>query len=125
MARERRKGKEFSPATKVKAYERSGGKCESCGVSLKLGKINYDHAIAIGLGGDNSLANCVVLCLPCHGEKTHGQDNPIMRKADAQHKAEIGATRAKRQIANRRKPERPPRDKLELPPRRPMFVDKN
>ncbi len=121
MSRERRKGKEFSPATKVKAYERCGGRCEGCGAVLRPGKFHYDHVVAVGLGGENSLENCAVLCRPCHDEKTHGSDNRIMGKADAQKKAHIGATRQKAKIPSRAKAAKPERDKLPLPPRRSIY----
>jgi 5-methylcytosine-specific restriction endonuclease McrA len=68
---EGRKGKEFSPATKVKAYERCGGKCEGCGAALMPGRFAYDHVVSVGLGGTNRLENCAVLCKPCHDAKTH------------------------------------------------------
>lgn len=129
MSRDSRKGKEFSPATMVAAYKRSGGFCEMvwdgvrCGLPLQTGRIEYDHKRAIGLGGDNSLENCVCACKPCHDRKTHGHDNPIMRKADAQQKVHIGATRQKAKIPSRRKPAKEPRDKLPLPERRGLYVD--
>lgn len=127
MARDRRKGKEFSPATKVKAYERSGGVCEMvwdgvrCGLPLQPGRIEYDHDKAIGLGGDNSLSNCVCACKPCHDRKTQEEDMPVMRKADAQQKAHIGATRQKAKIPSRPKPPKPERDKLPMPARRWIY----
>jgi 5-methylcytosine-specific restriction endonuclease McrA len=121
MGRERRKGKEFSPTTKLAGYERSGGKCESCGAPLAIGKFHYDHKRAIGLGGDNSLSNLELLCLPCHSDKTHSSDNPTMRKADAQRKAHIGATRQKAKIPSRPKAAPIERDKLPLPPRRGIY----
>jgi hypothetical protein len=33
------------------------------------------------LGGDTSLTNCAVLCLPCHGVKTQKIDVPMIAKA--------------------------------------------
>ncbi len=64
---------EFSEKTKLLAFKRSGGCCEcGCGTPLSPGKIDYeyDHRIAAGLGGDNSLDNCVVLLRGHHREKT-------------------------------------------------------
>ena len=60
--------------------------CEGCGLSAERG-VEYDHALADGLGGKATLENCLVLCIPCHKAKTHGHDRPIMQKADAQFKA--------------------------------------
>lgn len=59
---------------------RAQGKCESCGMRLKVGAVHYDHIIACDLGGDNSLSNCMVLCVPCHKEKTRKADMPAIAK---------------------------------------------
>ena len=62
---------EFSAKTKLEAWHRSGGVCE-CGCTIKLypGGYEYDHRIPCGLGGDNSLDNCVVLVRGHHLDKT-------------------------------------------------------
>lgn len=79
--------KEFSRKTRRQAWERSNEMCEGtryrpmppnsnivepyrCNAPLAIGRFEYDHAIPDWMGGDNSLANCVVLCLHCHDEKT-------------------------------------------------------
>jgi 5-methylcytosine-specific restriction endonuclease McrA len=63
--------KEFSYKTKVLAARRSLGICEcGCGGPLMPGKIQYDHVIPCGLGGDNSLDNCAVLTTGHHADKT-------------------------------------------------------
>src|SRR6266446_9538238 len=80
--------KEFSRRVKALAFKRCMDEdgiphCERCGVILVAGNINFDHDISDGLGGDNSLAKCKVLCIKiCHAKKTLTQDNPIMQKAD-------------------------------------------
>lgn len=98
MSRETRKGKEFTATTKAQAFKRADGKCEGCGQKLQPGRFHYDHCKAIALGGDNSLANCAVLCTPCHREKTTREDTPHIVKADAQRKAHNGITPPKRPI---------------------------
>lgn len=81
---------EFSKSVKHAALQRcwKDGEpyCEGCGLPAGRG-VEYDHAIADGLGGKPTLENCVVLCIPCHKAKTHGHDRPIMQKADNQKKA--------------------------------------
>lgn len=112
--------KEFTKATKLKALKRANGKCEGCGQPLKAGLFQFDHIKADGLDGDNSLENCKVLCsggrASCHGIKTHEEDIPIMRKADAQRDAYQGTTRARKKIPQ---PPRAPRkpSKPSLPPK--------
>ena len=83
---------EFTGATKRKALERSGGKCESCGAVLQPGKVEYDHQVPCGLGGDNSLGNCACVCKACHAAKTARQDVPRIAKAKRVHAKHMGAT---------------------------------
>jgi len=85
--------KEFSKSVKSKAAERASGKCEQCGKKLRVGEFHYDHRVANGLGGTPTFDNCMVLCLPCHKDKTRLHDNPIMQKADRQRKAIAQAIR--------------------------------
>lgn len=79
--------KEFSKTIKGQAAKRAAGHCEECGKKLRVGEFHYDHIVADGLGGTPTLDNCMVLCLPCHKDKTHLHDNPIMQKADRQRKS--------------------------------------
>ena len=117
--------KEFTKATKLKALKRANGFCEGCGQPLKAGLFQFDHIVPDGLGGDNSLENCKVLCsggrASCHGIKTHEQDTPTMRKADAQRDAYQGTTRPRKKIPQ--PPRAPKRPSKQLPPPRPMFKD--
>lgn len=80
--------REFTKATKRDAYERSEGCCEGiltsgerCNANLAHKPCHYDHVIPDAIGGDNSLQNCAVLCLPCHLEKTTKRDIPIIAKS--------------------------------------------
>jgi hypothetical protein len=91
--------REFSKDTKRQALERSGKRCESarvpsladigCNRILRIGDFNYDHIQADGIGGDNSLSNCAVLCADCHNIKTRDHDIPAIaqdkRVADLAH----------------------------------------
>jgi 5-methylcytosine-specific restriction protein A len=70
---------EFSPKTKIAAFERAKGRCEKCKKKIvpTNGPAQYDHIVPAAIGGDNSLANCQVLCKrPCHDLKTHKTDVP-------------------------------------------------
>ena len=86
---------EFSPSTKRKAFERAiskGGLCEcGCGAMLHPPKVDYDHILPCALGGDNGLANCMVMTKACHAAKTAKADVPRIRKADRQKVAAINA----------------------------------
>lgn len=115
--------KEFPKKVKVAALKRADGKCEGCGQPLKPGRFQFDHIVPDGLGGEPTLENCKVLCsgsrASCHGIKTHEEDTPRMRKADAQRDALLGTTRVRKKIPQPpRAPKRP--SKQPLPPR-PLF----
>lgn len=64
--------KEFSKSVKVQATKRATRDgvtyCEGCGLPAK--KWHYDHDNPDGLTGEPTLANCKLLCIPCHGVKT-------------------------------------------------------
>lgn len=83
---------EFSAATKRATWERSGGTCEGtvdvytgefvanpaihrhlirrCDAPLGHGCFHYDHVDPSWTSGRNDLANCQLLCVPCHKAKT-------------------------------------------------------
>lgn len=59
------------------ALELCGWKCEHCECPLyhkrrarKSRKYEFDHILAVALGGRHIIENCQVVCRPCHLEKT-------------------------------------------------------
>jgi 5-methylcytosine-specific restriction endonuclease McrA len=94
--------KEFPRNVKVAAIKRAtiGGNtiCERCG-NLAM-RFEIDHATPDGLGGEPTLSNAVLLCLPCHREKTSGDVASIAKakRVEAKH---VGATRPKQSIKSR------------------------
>lgn len=79
---------EFTKSTMREALTRSKGLCEGlladgtrCNVNLWQKARHFDHIIPDAIGGDNSLTNCAVLCVPCHLEKTAKRDIPIIAKS--------------------------------------------
>lgn len=77
---------EFPQKVRAQAALRSNGHCENprCGVRLPDGGYHYDHVIPDALGGEATLENCEVLCLPCHKAKTTKGDVPRIAKAKMQ-----------------------------------------
>lgn len=88
---------EFSKVTRREARSRSNGFCEATGTlyGLEPGKrcngqlskgVEFDHVLAASNGGDNSLSNCLAVCLVCHAFKTRRHDTPraakIVRQRD-------------------------------------------
>lgn len=74
--------REFSKQVKRDAFLRANGKCEVpwCCARLTVGKFHYDHVIPDALGGDPTLENCAVICVPCHKGKTGKMDMRAIAK---------------------------------------------
>lgn len=74
----------FSDRTRQQAYARAGGMCE-CAMSVcnhPLGRCFADlrygwhahHRHSVSAGGDDSLSNCIAMCIPCHERtRTYGR----------------------------------------------------
>lgn len=89
---------EFTRKTKQEALQRSGLRCEAagtrygfeedqrCNCSLSLG-VQYDHAVPDALGGDNSLENCLAICVQCHRFKTRNDVKQIAKSNRQRDKA--------------------------------------
>lgn len=93
---------EFSAKVRVAAFERSEGRCESCGVTIRPGNgPEYDHRVPDALGGPATLDNCDVLCRSCHGAKTAKGDVPQIAKAKRVQRKHISADRPRRAIPYR------------------------
>jgi 5-methylcytosine-specific restriction endonuclease McrA len=82
--------REFSRAVKLAAWQRCGGRCESCTRKLFTGDIHYDHRNPDALTGEPTLDNCAVLCRACHSAKTR-IDVARIAKAKRREAAHIGA----------------------------------
>lgn len=72
---------EFTMPTRRLAWARCKHACEKCGIGLEQKQREFDHIITASDGGDNSLENCQVLCIPCHDEKTYRKDLPAIAKS--------------------------------------------
>jgi 5-methylcytosine-specific restriction protein A len=70
---------EFTRKQRLEIWVRAGGCCEKCTARLKTGEGEYDHVIAQGYGGENTVENGQLLCRVCHREKT-GIDKGITEK---------------------------------------------
>lgn len=81
---------EFSKQTKREALKRSGHVCEAggeryglpsgvrCQSDLAYG-VEYDHAVPDALKQDNSLDNCLAVCVKCHRFKTKNDVKQIAK----------------------------------------------
>ena len=94
--------KEFSKKVKHQAWERckrddGEAYCEGCNLVIQ-GRPEYDHIVPDGLGGDNSLGNCQVLCRGCHDLKSNRYiegDKAKIAKADRIREKHLGIRKSK------------------------------
>ena len=84
---------EFTRATKVAAWRRCKGKCESCGTPFYGKPKVYDHINPVVFSHDAELTNCQVLCIECHTRKTGEEDIPAIAKSNRVLAREAGLTR--------------------------------
>jgi len=94
--------REFSKKVKQAAFVRADGHCEACGANLRGKPVHYDHELADSLGGEPTLANAKVLCVPCHAEKTAGHDMPLIAKGRRIRERSMGIRKPRRTIPGRR-----------------------
>ena len=88
--------REFPAKVRLAAWDRSGGNCEDCGIKIITGQgPEYDHDLPDDLGGEPTLENCVVRCIPCHRVKTREEDIPRITKARRLRKKAANATARK------------------------------
>jgi 5-methylcytosine-specific restriction protein A len=88
--------KEFSSKIKLQAFENAAGHCTRCSARLYPAKFRYNHRIPDAQGGDNSLANCEVLCLACDREQTYKHDLPAIAKTNRIRKRAAGIRKPRR-----------------------------
>lgn len=86
----------FPLSVRRAVLERSRGFCERCGVSCDNRPSELDHVVPYALGGKSTLANAMLLCLPCHRLKS-ALDLASIAKANRQRKAHTtGRSRARK-----------------------------
>lgn len=56
-------------AVRREVYERDGGCCQYCGVSVAWGDYECDHVQPVSKGGSDDLTNLVASCEPCNRSK--------------------------------------------------------
>lgn len=85
---------EFTAKIKIEAFKLAKGMCQNCG--CRLVSAEYDHRVALALGGESTLENCEVLCKGCHRFKTHRVDVPEIARAKRREAKHRNATKPKR-----------------------------
>ena len=63
----KKKRPEFPASVKRKVMERSGNKCERCGIDFDdTSKGEFHHIKSVVFKGDKDIDNCSLLCYDCH-----------------------------------------------------------
>ncbi|MDD3493955.1 MAG: HNH endonuclease signature motif containing protein [Candidatus Thermoplasmatota archaeon] len=64
----------FPPSVKRMVRNRSGSRCERCGVDLGPREGEYHHIVPVVFGGGNGADNCSLLCSHCHSVAPNAKD---------------------------------------------------
>lgn len=59
----------LSRSVRRDVFERDGGACRYCGVSISWGEYECDHVEPVSKGGTDALTNLVAACEPCNRSK--------------------------------------------------------
>ncbi len=86
------------PSSRLKraVLEAQNDRCLACGAELV--KVEFDHVIPLGLGGDNSPENWAAICPPCHKTKTRSDLKRIAKAKRQRRFHETGRSRAQRKF---------------------------
>ena len=124
----------FTVKTKRERLKHAQGRCEAvgpeygmepgevCGADLGRG-VEFDHHIALGIGGDNSFQNCLAVCLQHHAWKTRKHDMPRIAKTKRQADKNNGIRRPKGKLKSAPfpKPERERKGKEPVKRKVPLY----
>lgn len=69
--------------TRLVIFEKSKGKCASCGVERQFDQTDgwhIDHAVPVYQGGKTTFHNLQMLCVPCHDQKTAIEKSDVARR---------------------------------------------
>ena len=89
--------KAMTPKRRLEALLASNGRCARC--KVKLGRrFDVDHDLPLELGGEETRANLVALCVPCHRGKTSAEDAPRIAKMRRQRNLRLDAPPTERKV---------------------------
>jgi 5-methylcytosine-specific restriction protein A len=117
--------REFPQSVKVAAIKRATRDglifCEECGCLAK--RVEIDHVRADGLLGEPTLENAMVLCKPCHDEKSKSDTTAIAqaKRREAKHLNARPRPKQPIQSANTLRSNKPKPDKLPMLPPRQIY----
>lgn len=119
--------REFPRSVKVAAVKRAMRDsviyCEMCGLPTK--SVEFDHGIPDGLGGEPTLANCVVACPQCHKGKTK-VDVADIAKAKRREARKLGIRKnGGNGFPNRKRGKATDLPLTKVVQRRPIYEDQN
>jgi 5-methylcytosine-specific restriction enzyme A len=116
------KRREFPRSVKVRVVKRATREgvlyCEKCGFPAK--KWQIDHIVADAIGGEPIISNAELICNVCYSVK-NPQDTRRAAKTKRQEAKTLGIRKPTATIRQPPKPDKPPSDKLPIPPRRALY----
>ena len=62
----KKKRRKYSDEERRIIYNKSGGRCELCGVRLLFEEMTVDHIIPLSMGGEDSMDNLQTACYACN-----------------------------------------------------------
>lgn len=65
------KRKNYSDEERKIIYNKSGGRCELCGMRLSFMDMTLDHIIPLSMGGEDSMENLQTACYACNQFKSN------------------------------------------------------
>ena len=116
------KRRPMTKARRVRIFDAAHGVCHLCNQPIQTGEAwDAEHVIALTCGGTDDDANIRPAHVDCHAGKTRSdkRDGAKITRIRAR---VIGARMPKARIASPPKPVKASRDKLPLPPRRPLWI---
>lgn len=116
------KRRPMTKARRVRIFDAAQGVCHLCGQPIQTGEAwEAEHVIALECGGSDDDANMRPAHKACHKAKT-AADAATGAKLTRIRARHIGAHTPKASIPQPPKREREPRDRLHMPPRRPLWT---
>jgi 5-methylcytosine-specific restriction protein A len=91
----------FTMAIKRAAAKRAAGRCECCGLPTDGKPIEFDHDKEDTFGGEPTLENCRVICIPCHRSKT-AERARVIAKSNRLRDRRMGVRKSRRTIPGRK-----------------------
>lgn len=76
LRRARKRGTSIGPVDFARIYQRDGGRCWICWLTLPMPQVHFDHVMPLSRGGAHVEENIRVACRPCNDRKLNKLPTP-------------------------------------------------